>query len=163
MSIRYIDCDEARIMPSETEYHVDLEWYGGETVKNLEAKRLFPVSGLSQYIALLDASGKEVAIVRNIDHLMPESKKVLLTVLNEYYMVPKIISVLDKHDKFGVLKFTVETERGIRTIEIRNRHNDLKLMYEGRVLIRDADDNRYEIENIDALDRHSRSLLNGEL
>lgn len=41
MSIRYIDCDEARIMPSETEYHVDLEWFGGETVKNLEAKRLY--------------------------------------------------------------------------------------------------------------------------
>ena len=78
-------------------------------------------------------------------------------------MVPKITKVLDKHDKFGVLKFMVETERGIRTIEIRNRHNDLKLMYEGRVLIRDADDNRYEIENIDALDRHSRSLLNGEI
>ncbi|MBE6632931.1 MAG: DUF1854 domain-containing protein [Ruminococcaceae bacterium] len=44
-----------------------------------------------------------------------------------------------------------------------NRHSDIKFLYDGRVLIRDTNDNRYEIEDVKALDRRSQRILSGEL
>ena len=43
--------------------------------------------------------------------------------------------------------------------DIRNIYRDIKLLYDGRALIRDSDDNRYEIPDIKKLDAKSMSLL----
>jgi hypothetical protein len=55
------------------------------------------------------------------------------------------------------------TDRGERTIRIKNRHSDIKTLYDGRILVRDANDNRYEIPDVSALDKHSQKLLSHEL
>ena len=144
MARLYIDGDEVRITRRDL-CSVDVEFNGGKTIENLEPRRLFPVSGMSKYITLIDEKGKEQAIIRNIDTLMSESKKVIDACLREYYLIPKITRILEVTDKFGLLKWTVETDRGNQTFEIRNRHSDIKLLYDGRVLVRDTSDNRYEI------------------
>ena len=162
MARLYIDGDEVRITRRDL-CSVDVEFYRGETIENLEPRRLFPVSGMSKYITLIDEKGKEQAIIRNIDTLMSESKKVIEACLREYYLIPKITRILEVTDKFGLLKWTVETDRGNQTFEIRNRHSDIKLLYDGRVLVRDTSDNRYEISNYKQLDKHSLMLLSSEL
>ena len=162
MARLYIDGDEVRITRRDS-CSVDVEFYGGKTIENLEPRRLFPVSGMSKYITLIDEKGKEQAIIRNIDTLMSESKKVIEACLREYYLIPKITRILEVTDKFGLLKWTVETDRGNQTFEIRNRHSDIKLLYDGRVLVRDTSDNRYEIPNYKQLDKHSLMLLSSEL
>ena len=45
----------------------------------------------------------------------------------------------------------------------RNRHNDIKILYDGRILVKDSDDNRYEIRDVEKLDKRSRMLLNNEI
>ncbi|MBR3919719.1 MAG: DUF1854 domain-containing protein [Clostridia bacterium] len=162
MARLYIDGDEVRITRRDL-CSVDVEFYGGKIIENLEPRRLFPVSGMSKYITLIDEKGKEQAIIRNIDTLMSESKKVIEACLREYYLIPKITRILEVTDKFGLLKWTVETDRGNQTFEIRNRHSDIKLLYDGRVLVRDTSDNRYEIPNYKQLDKHSLMLLSSEL
>lgn len=162
MARLYIDGDEVRITRRDL-CTVDVEFYGGKTIENLEPRRLFPVSGLSKYITLIDEKGKEQAIIRNIDTLMSESKKVIEACLREYYLIPRITRILEVTDKFGLLKWAVETDRGNQTFEIRNRHSDIKLLYDGRVLVRDTSDNRYEIPNYKQLDKHSLMLLSSEL
>ena len=142
---------------------VDAEFYDGKRIENLEPRRLFPVSGMTRYITLLDEDGKEQAIIRNIDTLMPESKKVIEACLREYYLIPKIKRLIDSTEKYGILKWTVETDRGMCSFEIRNRHSDIKMLYDGRVLVRDSNDNRYEIPDYRTLDKHSMVLLNTEL
>ena len=94
---------------------------------------------------------------------MPQSRRVVEECLNEYYLIPHITAVYDITDRKGMLKWTVMTDRGERSFSIRNRHSDIKILYDGRVLIRDSDDNRYEIPSIEGLDRKSRSKLKGEL
>lgn len=74
-------------------------------------------------------------------------------------MIPKIVEVLQIYDKFGSLKFKVRTERGIVEFRIRSRHSDIKLLRNGRIIIRDSNDNRYEISDFDALDNRSKKLL----
>ena len=158
----YIEGDEARFTRRDL-CAVDVEFYDGRKLENLEPRRLFPVSGLTRYITLLDETGKEQAIIRNVDTLMPESKEVVEACLKEYYMIPKIQRLVDSSEKYGILKWTVETDRGTCSFEIRNRHSDIKMLYDGRVLVRDSNDNRYEITDCRLLDKHSMALINAEL
>lgn len=162
MARLYIDGDEVRITKRDF-CCVDVEFYSGQKLEKLEPRRLFPVSGLTKYITLLDENGKEQAIIRNIDALMPDSKNVIKECLQEYYLVPKILKLIDINEKLGMLKWTVETDRGTHTFEIRNRHSDIKMLYDGRVLVKDSNDNRYEITDYKSLDKHSLSLLSSEL
>lgn len=158
----YIDADEARLTPCGFS-HVDLEMYDGRKFSDLEPRRLFPLSGLRRYITLLDEDQKEVAVIRNLDTLMPDSRKAVEDCLDEYYMIPKISKFLDRTEKYGILKYRVETNLGERQFEIRNRQHDIKALFDGRILIRDADDNRYEVPDISKLDRKSSALINQDL
>lgn len=162
MARTYIDSDEAKI-ESAGLGKVNLTFFDGRRFEDLEPRRLFPLSGMRKYITLLDNDGKEAAIIRNLDTLMPQSRRVVEECLNEYYLIPHITAVYDIADRKGMLKWTVMTDRGERSFSIRNRHSDIKILYDGRVLIRDPDDNRYEIPSIEGLDRKSRSKLKGEL
>lgn len=158
----YIDSDEVRFI-KKSENLVDAEFYNGMVLHDLEPRRLFPVSGLTKYITLLDEDGNEKAVIRNIEWLMPESREIISQCLSEYYLIPKITRIIDSSEKYGIIKWSVETDRGIKSFDIRNRHHDIKTLYDGRVLVRDADDNRYEITDYTKLDKRSQRLLISEL
>jgi hypothetical protein len=157
--IRYISADEARITQRDHIW-VDVEFFGDPVVLTaLEPRRLFPVSGLEQYISLLDAEGVERAIVRDIKRLMPESQEALQNALREYYMIPKIRRFIKISENSHVWMWTVDTDRGNFTFEVRNGISSIKKLYDGRVIILDASDNRYEIPDVDALDKKSRHIM----
>jgi len=158
MILRYIDSTEARITENDG-ILVDVEFFGGEKLTGLEPRRLFPVSGLDKYITLLDSEGIEQAIVRDISQLLPESRAVLENSLAEYYMIPRIQRFVRMSEQFKIWMWTVETDRGEYTFEVRDHNNSVKLLFDGRVLIRDANDNRYEIPNVNALDSRSKRMI----
>ena len=159
MDLRYIDSTEARITENDG-ILVDVEFYGsGEVLRGLEPRRLFPISGLDKYITLLDSEGNEQAIVRDISSLLPESRAVLESSLREYYMIPRIRRFINMSENFKIWMWTVETDRGEYTFEVRDHNNTVKMLFDGRVLIKDASDNRYEIPDINALDSRSRRMI----
>lgn len=138
---------------------VDAQLHDGKTFRNLEPRRLFPSTNLRKYITLLDEEGAEQAVIRDLDTLPESERKVIEDCLDEYYLIPKIVRILERKEKFGVIILTTETDRGPARIEIRNLIYGLKLIQGYRVLIRDSNDNRYEIPDIRQLDRRSRQLL----
>ena len=138
---------------------VTLSVSGGERFEALEPRRLFPVSDATIYITLLDKEGREVAIIRSINDLSAESKAIIEASLSEYYLVPTITRVISIADKYGTLHWTVETDRGVREFDIRNRTHDIKLQSDGCVRVRDWDDNRYIIPDYRKLDKHSKNQL----
>ena len=142
---------------------VRMEYYDGRVVEDLEPRRLFPVTGGDRYVALLDRDGIEQAIIRNVDTLIPESAAVIRDALREYYLIPKITAVYEIEEKHGTNRWTVETEYGKRTFQIHSPHTDIRILYDGRILVRDTNDNRYEIPDWKALDKHSRHVLNTQI
>ncbi|MCL2513565.1 MAG: DUF1854 domain-containing protein [Oscillospiraceae bacterium] len=158
----YIEYDNARITKGDG-ILLNVEIYGGETFLNLEARRLFPITGLDRYITLLDEDGNEKAVIRDINNLMEDSKQAVLNAVNEYYLVPKITKILECYEKFGLMKMSVETDRGMYFFDIKSRYSDVKPLFDGRVLLKDASDNRYEIPDIRKLDKKSRKLFNSYL
>lgn len=155
---RYIEGPDVRITENDKIF-VNVEFYTGEKFTELELHRMFPITGLTKYIALLDSEGNEIAVIRNIDDLMPESKKVVENCLREYYMIPRITRFIKMSEKFKIWMWTAETDKGICTFEIRNHLTAIKPLYDGRVLIKDANDNRYEIPDVNVLDSKSKKMI----
>jgi len=158
----YIEGDNAIISPGEG-FLLNVEMYSGEKFENLEARRLFPITGLEQYISLLDGEGIEKAVIRNTKDLMEDSKKAVKNALDEYYLIPKITKIHEAYEKYGLLKMSVETDRGKYKFDVKNRNADIKIMYDGRVLIKDSSDNRYEIPDFNGLDKTSLKRFNSYL
>ncbi len=159
MDRTYIENDNARITFGEG-ILLNVEMYDGRRFENLEARRLFPVTGLDRYISLLDEDGNEQAVIRSVSSLMEESRDTVRKALGEYYLVPIITRIIECYEKFGLMKMKVETNRGVYSFDIKSRYHDIKILYDGRVLLRDSSDNRYEIEKFDALDKRSKKLFN---
>lgn len=155
----YIDRYTGRIERTDL-YLVRLILKDGSVIENLEPRRLFPLSNRDRFITLLDADEKEIGFVRELDEIDEDSRKALEECFREFYLIPHITRVIEADEKFGSLKWSVDTDRGPVSFRIRSRHNDIKQFYgTRRVLIRDSDDNRYEIPDIDALDAHSQRIL----
>ena len=155
----YIDQYTGRLERTDL-YLVKLTLKDGTVYENLEPRMLFPFTNHTMYITLLDKHEKEIGFVRDLEEVDPDSRKALEECFHEYYMIPKISRVLACEDRFGTLKWTVETDRGKITFRIRNRHSDIKHLWgTKRVIIRDSNDNRYEIPDHTAMDAHSNRLL----
>ncbi|MBQ9097803.1 MAG: DUF1854 domain-containing protein [Clostridia bacterium] len=154
----YIDQYTGKIKRSDI-YLVTLTLKDGTVIENLEPRRLFPVSNANMYITLLDQDEKEVAFVRDLEELDKDSADELRKCFKEYYRIPQITRLIESDEKFGSLTWKVDTDRGTVSFRIRNRHSDIKCFDGKRVLIRDTNDNRYEIPDYTAMDAHSRHLL----
>ena len=162
MPRNFVDANSVRLTPAAF-CTVRAELYSGEVFDELEPRRLFPLSGPDEFISLLDADGKEQMIVRKISALDGESAKSLEAALGSYYRIPKIDSITECLDKNGILKFSVTTDYGPCSFSVKNRHADIKLLYGKRVLMKDGNDNRYEIPDVAALDKKSRHIMAGYL
>jgi hypothetical protein len=158
MARTFIDGSEIRITVKDKIF-CDVEFYTGDKFTDLEPRRLFPVSGLSEYITFLDSEGEEKFIIRKLDNMEPEQKAILLGCLEEYYRIPKITRLISRSEKHKIWMWNVETDRGEYTFEIINHIQSMKMFYDRRILIKDGNDNRYEIPDIYALDKRSQKLI----
>ena len=77
--------------------------------------------------------------------------------------MPFITGIISITEKSGTLTWRVKTNRGEKSFEIRNRNHDIRVYSDGCIRIRDADDNRYIIEDYYTLDKHSLHLLSSDL
>ena len=142
---------------------VTLTFAGGETYNRLEPRRLFPVNKICNYITLLNEDGKEIAVIRDIADLNDSSRAVINTSLDEYYLVPLITKIVSITEKSGTLNWQVETNRGFKAFDVRDRNHDIRIYNDGSVRVRDSHDNRYVIEDYRKLDKHSYKQLSADL
>lgn len=162
MPRNFIDGNEIRLTVKDKIF-CDVEFYTGQKFENLEPRRLFPVSGLSEYITFLDENGEEQFIIRKLDNMEPEQKALLQSCLDEYYRIPKITRLITRTEKHKIWMWTVDTDRGVYTFEIINHIQSMKMFYDKRILIKDGNDNYYEIPNIYELDKRTQKLILPEM
>ena len=142
---------------------VTLTLADGTVYEKLEPRRLFPVSRANTYITLLDSEGVEIGVIRSLNDLNPSSLERIEYSLNDYYLVPHIVRIISVSEKYGTIHWSVETDRGYKEFDIRNRNHDIRVYSDGRVRVRDSDDNRYIIKDYRALDKHSKKQLIADL
>lgn len=157
MSERIYVTDKDRISVCENNL-VTLTLENGEKYDFLEPRRLFPVSREDEYITLLDGDGRECAVIRSLKGLDADSRRVVNESLESYYLVPEITRIIDIVQKYGNIHWHCESDRGILMFDVL-RGNDIKYSADGRVRIRDSNDNRYIISDFNKLDKKSKAKL----
>ena len=159
MERKYIENGNAELTRRDGDYHLNLRFIDGETIENVEARRLFPTSAPDSYITLLDEKSNEIAVIRSLADLSPKSRAAVCEAFDEYYLVPRILRITKVESRPGNYQVFAETDRGNCSFKIQNRQQDIKVLPDYRVLLRDANDNRYVISDCRTLDRKSRNYL----
>jgi hypothetical protein len=136
-----------------------LEIEGKEVERGVCLTRCFPISAGERFIALRTHRGEELGIVRDVTELDAQSQQALRAELERSYFRPQITRVHAITERFHVPRWEVETDRGPRVFEIRSTRRDLRVLGGGRVLIRDADGNLYEIPDHRRLDPQSHAIV----
>lgn len=153
----YIAGDSARFIRKDLTL-VDVELKDGTKIETVEPKRLFPTSMQDKYITLLDESGIEQAVIRDINTLSDDQRAIVEACLAEYYRIPEILRIRAYEERFDGLTLHTDTDKGSADIEIRALAQGFKL--DGvRALLRDVNDNRYEIPDVTRLDNLSKQIL----
>ena len=136
-----------------------LDLDSGELHPRVSVVRTFPISEAARFLIARDREGVELGIIRDVAELDDASRKVLEEELEQRYFTAEITRVNQIAGRFHVPEWDVVTDRGPRIFEIRSSKRDIRPLGGGRVLVLDADGNRYEIPDYRKLDPVSRALI----
>lgn len=129
----------------------------GEEEKPVRVVYPRPISAPGQEVSLVDEKKKEVALLKDLTALDPDSRRIAEEELAKRYLTARIQRVLVATAQFGTRSWKVETDRGARRFVVKSVNKDVTWITDDHLLIRDTLGYRYEIESLAALDEHSRA------
>ncbi len=126
-----------------------------KTYDRIFLHRAFPFDFPYAYISVLDGDSKEIGIIQEIDALGEENAAMLRAELDRKYYTPVIRQILSVKDKFGYSYWKVKTDEGEIEFTCRDTFSSLLKVGGTRIFVNDIDGNRFEIPDLEALDRRS--------
>ncbi len=128
---------------------------------NVQVLRAFPLSRDDQYFVIRDGKNKELGMVESTSGLSEQNARLLKESLANRYFLPQITKIYTIFEKFGSSQWDVETDRGRVQIASKALHEAITELSPVRFLIRDNEDNRFEIRDVMALDEESQKRFAG--
>jgi hypothetical protein len=157
-NLTLLDPREVRLRRDER-HRIVLELGEGRRHEHVMVTHTFPVSRPGKFVLLRDAHGGEIGLIPDADALDRESREVLAEELDRAYFMPRILSVTDIEDQFGIATWQVITDRGPTRFQVRARTESVWSFGGGRYLIKDVEGNRFDIPSLADLDDRSRMLV----
>ena len=121
-------------------------------------RRCFPWTSPARFVSLRDSDEEEVALVRDLDELEPDSRRALEVSLAEAGFLLEIEGVLAIEDEIEIRTFHVRTRQGPRRFQTL-RDEWPRPMPDGGILLRDVAGDLYLVRDPAQLDRTSRAHL----
>ena len=118
-------------------------------------RRAFPAAEPYRYISVAGKDEREVGMIPDINEFPEAQRKLLKKELDRLYFMPKILRVDDVKDRFGRTTFHVKTDIGPLCFTVQDVYRNLFRLPDGRLILTDIDGNRFEIEDVTALDKKS--------
>lgn len=128
---------------------------GMDSYERVYLSRVFPHDLTQEFISVTDKEGNEYGIIKSISDFDSQTAQILCRELERKYFSAKIIRILSVEEKFGNSEWIVETTQGRRIMTLKDTFKSIIRIGEDRAIVIDEDANRYEIESLSALDRHS--------
>ena len=129
----------------------------------VEVLRAFPISNENENLILRDGGGKELGILRDFKGIEASQRQFLQDALENRYFLPKILKINLISERFGSAVWDIETDRGATSINTKAIHEAIYEITPSRFLLRDTEENRYEIADVNALDEASRERFLGKV
>ena len=118
-----------------------------------------PLSQPDRYICFLDEKNEVICTVEDPIDLDAVSQRIVKEEIEQRYMTAIIKRIDSLKSEFGVSYWEVETDRGNREFVVRNVSENAQWITDRRLLLLDVDGNRFEIANLEVLDKKSRGLI----
>jgi Domain of unknown function (DUF1854) len=131
---------------------------GGERFCGVVPVRGFPFSAPSTCISFCDEHGHEVFFLADIEQLSAPARRLLEADLARREFIPVIRSIDSVSAGAEPTEWHVVTDRG-ETRFVLNNEDSIRRMGPHGALITDSHGIRFRIEDIRALDAHSRRVL----
>lgn len=128
-------------------------------------RRCFPLSAQNTHImvcvpGLENERGAEIGVLKAVDELDGDSRQAVFRELGLHYFVPVMQRIHSIREEFGFLYWSVDTDRGKKDFIMRDSIiGATRRVSDGRWLIIDINQTRYEIRDFQALDLRSQDLL----
>jgi hypothetical protein len=129
----------------------------------VQVVRALALTDPDHYVAFLDEQGQEICMIRDPAELDAAARQLLQEELERKYLTSRIQRIYSLRSEMGVAYFDVETQRGRREFVVPNVHDSARWLSERRVLFIDVDGNRFEIPDLDTLDKQSVKLVKATL
>jgi hypothetical protein len=139
---------------------IELHLAEGRSYTDIRVIPAFPISRPNRFVYFLDPEGNELGLLEEPRRLDRESRDLVLAQADQAYFMPRITRIADVEERpgSGLARWDVDTDRGPNTFEVVSRSESVWYVGKNRLVIRDADGNRYLIEDLSALDKRSRRL-----
>lgn len=130
-----------------------------KVVDRIFLSRAFPFDMPYDYISVLDKDKKEIGFIRSLNDFDEPQKSMLIHELEAKYYTPTIKKIYSVKERYGFSYWKTECEFGEKTFTLQDTYRSIikSSNPDGseRLFILDVDGNRYEIPNVEQLDRQS--------
>ncbi len=117
--------------------------------------RAFPRELLWEFISVLDEEQQEIGIIRNVELLGEESRRLVVTELQRRYYSPVLLKIHSMKERYGFSYWKAETADGSVQFTLHDTYRSIVRAGGKRVLLTDVNGNRFEIPDVTALDKKS--------
>lgn len=131
--------------------HIKTETYEGRAF----LCRQFPFELEWEFISVMDEHQQEVGIIKAVSLFEGNSYDMLCTELRRRYYTPVIDKILGVKERYGFSYWRVHTAEGNVNFTLHDTYRSIIRASGNRVILLDVNGNRFEIPNVDALDRKS--------
>jgi hypothetical protein len=130
----------------------------GDSHEGIVPAQPFPIEAPGENVSLLDSEGHELVFVARISELDADSRKLLMEEIAQRDFIPVIDRLVAVSTFATPSTWQVRTDRGITSFVLKGEEDIRRLRGTG-LLITDSHGVTYRIEDMRAMDRHSRRLL----
>lgn len=128
----------------------------------VRAVRSLPLTQPDRFISLQDEEGDEIGVIADLAALERDSRRAVEADLDLYYLKAKVKAIRRVEARNGVITWDLDTDLGARTVHVRDRQN-IRPLRDGRTVLTDIHEAKYEIPPAAELDERSRHWLEIEL
>ncbi len=157
--LAYLDANTLLMTRPEGGDNLRVEIKDDRCLMSAVIRRAFPLSKPTEFLSLQDGAGKELGLIRSLDELDNETRKLVEHELDRRYYTPKILQLRSLQQEGGMWTFDVVTSRGPCEFYVRNWRDSSSEIAPGRFVIQSVDGQRFEVPNFDSLDTKSQQLI----
>lgn len=131
--------------------HIKTENYEGRA----HLCRQFPFELEWEFISVMNEEQAEVGIIKSISLFEGVGEELLRTELRRRYYAPVIEKIISVKERYGFSYWRVHTPEGNVNFTLHDTYRSILRASHNRVVLLDVNGNRFEIPDVNALDRKS--------
>lgn len=125
----------------------------GEDKGHVNIIRTFPLSDADEYLSvrLPDGKQEEIGLIEKLSDFPKETVDVISKQLKLRYFMPIITKIVEVKEEYGYTYWTVETNKGKAKFASSSGSAGAVIRHNNGVIVKDSNENRYLIEDLDKL------------